>query len=190
MTNHVSPFSAILAGGLLAILAACSSGPAALPTGVGVTPSGATATTAASATGAPTASGPAASTPADGAIVNCQTISGDDIATIIGKDLAGASPFGDIQCTWTFTGGAGAESDRTVVVRWANDDTTLAAAKSAYPGGEDLSLGDRGYWADSVNILYVAKGTHAYAIDLPDFDADEPRKDFAIAIAQLLLAAL
>ena len=159
------------------IFAACSSAPAA------GTPDAPAGSLPVGSQPLATLAGPGGDAP----LVNCQTIAGADIAMILGMDLAGAQPFGDLACRWTFTDKASGPG-RTVNVRWANDDTALQGAKNLYPGGEDVSLGDRGYWADSANILHVAKGAHAYAIDLSGFDATDPRKDIAIQVAQLLLA--
>lgn len=162
------------------VLVACSSAP-----GPG--------TSNAPAGSAPVGSQPPAATVGAGGgapTVNCQTISGADIATIIGLNLAEANPFGDIACTWTFTdkaSGTGAGSSQSVYVRWSNDDITLDGVKSLYPGGEAVSIGDRGYWADGTSTLYVAKGAHVYAIDLSGLDTTDPHKDLAIQIAQLLL---
>ena len=122
----------------------------------------------------------------------CPLISGTDVATIVGMDLAETKPEGN-WCTWTFTerrSGAIPGIGGTVIVRYENDDTTLTLSKGAFPGGEDVSIGDRAYWADDVSVLYVVKGGHVYAVQLILFDKAEPRKDMALAVAQLLLARL
>ena len=122
--------------------------------------------------------------------MNCQTISADDLVTVVGRDFVEATPFGDIACTWIFAdmpSGASAGPEARVYVRWANDDTTLESTKSANPGGEDVSIGDRGYWADGASTLYFAKGVNVYAIDLSGLDTTDPLKDIAIKIAELLV---
>lgn len=171
---------------VMLVVAACSTSPGATPGNPGASNvSGATAGTAASAAAQPTQ----ATAAAGGApTVNCKTLSGAAIATILGMELKAADPFGDISCRWTFADKTG--KSRNVVVSWSNNDTTLAGTKKASPGGEDVSIGDRGYWADARSILYVARGAHAYSVALGSFAASDPRKDIALQVAALLLAAL
>jgi hypothetical protein len=132
---------------------------------------------------------PAASVGAGGAtpVVNCQTISGEAIGTILGMDLAEANPFGDLSCTWTFKDKASGVNAGSIQVRWSNDDVSLGGTKNAFPGGEDVSIGDRGYWAAGPDILYVAKGAHAYAIDVSGLDESARGKEIATQVAELLL---
>ncbi len=148
--------------------------------------------------GAPAGSGPAGvptqAPPADGGggvpVLNCQTLSGTDLAAIVGKDVAEANPLGDLSCDYVFEGSASVASgspDVRVYVRFLNDDATLGSWKEAY-SGEDVSIGDRGYWAEGDSTLFVAKGAHAYGISLRGFDPTDPRKEMAIEIARLLLA--
>lgn len=123
-------------------------------------------------------------------VVNCQTIAEADLVTIVDRDFVEATPFGEIACTWVFADMASASTagpDARVYVRWANDDTTLAGVKGLYPAGEDVNIGDRGYWVEQDSSLYVAKGAHAYGISLSGFDPTDPRQDMAIEIARLLL---
>lgn len=174
---------------LAMVVAACSSAPGA------ATPNASPGTTTPPGATAPAASTPpAASVGTGGAVLTemCPLISGTDVATIVGMDLAETKPEGN-WCTWTFTerrSGAIPGIGGTVIVRYENDDTTLTLSKGAFPGGEDVSIGDRAYWADDVSVLYVVKGGHVYAVQLILFDKAEPRKDMALAVAQLLLARL
>ena len=123
----------------------------------------------------------------------CPLISGEDVATIVGKDLAETTPGANAWCTWTFTDrtpGAFPGIGGTVIVRYDSDDTQIEHPKNAFPGGEDVTIADRGYWTDDFATLYFVKGAHLYAVQLVQFDAVEPRKDMAIQVAQLLLAKL
>ncbi len=124
-------------------------------------------------------------------MVNCQTIPGPDLVTIIGKEVVEANPFGDLACTWIFAGSASVASgspDVSLYVRISGQDPTLGSLKNLFPGGQDVSIGDRGYWVESDSSLYVAKGTYAYGISLRGFDPADSRQDMAIEIARLLLA--
>jgi len=131
-----------------------------------------------SGTPAGSSSGPnqplATSVGAVGALAEmCSLISGEDIAMIVDKDLDATQPGADGWCTWTFTDrrpGAIAGIGGSVIVRYEDDDVTLGIQKGAFPGGEDVSIGDRGYWTDDLSVLYVAKGAHVYAVQLILFD--------------------
>ena len=78
-------------------------------------------------------------------------------------------------------------SGRGPYVRWSGRGGTLDGVKNLYPGGEDVSIGDRGYWADGQSTLYFAKGDYEYAIDVSGLDTTDPLKDIAIKIAELLV---
>ncbi len=189
-TGRIPRPAAGVALALAMVVAACNSAP-----GAGA-PGGAPAGSAAG--GSQPGGGtqpPATSVGAGGTVPAemCPLVSGEDIAAIVDKDLAETRPGADAWCTWTFTErrpGALPGIDGTVIVRYEGDGITLDTAKSASPGGEDVSIGDRGYWTDDFSVLYVVKGAHVYAIQLILFDEAEPRLDMATQIAQLLLAKL
>lgn len=157
------------------------------PSVVGSTPVGGTHQAGG---GQPAASsvGGAAGVPTD----MCAVVSGQDVAVIVGKDLAETKPEGD-WCTWDFTdkkAGSIKGIGGSVIVRYEDDDTTLGITKTAFPNGEDVSIGDGGYWTDGLSVLSVAKGGHVYDVQLILFDKADPRKEMAMKIAQLLLAKL
>lgn len=172
-----------IAGLALAVLvAACSGAPA------GGTANSPANPTAAGSVPAPTSVGPGGGVPTE----MCPLISGADVAMIVARDLAETRPEGN-WCTWTFTErrtGAIAGIDGTVIVRYEGDTATLDSVKRAFPGGEDVSIAEGGYWSDDFSVLYVVKGGHVYAVQLILFDKAEPRKDMATRVAQLLLAKL
>ena len=124
-------------------------------------------------------------------MLNCQTIAEADLDTIIGKDVAETNPFGDLACTWIFAGSpsvASGDPNVSLYVWILGTDQALASVKDRLPGGQDVSIGDRGYWVESDSSLYVVKGAHSYGISLSGFDPADPRQDMAIEIARLLLA--
>ena len=121
----------------------------------------------------------------------CSLISGEDIATIIDKDLAKTEPGPDGLCTWTFTDstpGAFAGKEWVVNVSQESDPLPVANWQGAYADGEDVSIGDGGYWAPGLGVLFVQKGAAVYDVQLVLFTQEDPRKDLATEIAQLVLA--
>ncbi len=165
------------------IVAACSSAPGA--PGTPGTPAG---------SGPAVASTPATSVGAVGALAEmCSLISGEDIATIIDKDLAKTEPGPDGLCSWTFTDstpGAFAGKEWFVNVSQESDPIPVAMRQGqfALPNGEDVSIGDGGYWAPGLGVLYVQNGADVYDVQLILFTQADPRKDLATEIAQLVLA--
>jgi len=95
-------------------------------------------------------------------------------------------------CTWSFTDkdsqipGLGG----TVTARVEGNDTGLKGPKLAFPGGEDVAIGDRGYWSDNLSVLYFVKGSNVYAVQLVLFNKADPRKDIAVKVAQLALSRI
>lgn len=160
------------------IVAACGSAPGAPGTPAG---SGSTVTSA------PTAPAGAVGTLAE----MCSLISGEDIATIIDKDLAKTEPGPDGLCTWTFidtTPGAFAGREWVVNVSQESDPLPVESWRGAYADGEDVSVGDGGYWAPGLGVLFVQKGAAVYDVQLVLFTDEDPRKDLATEVAQLVLA--
>ncbi len=135
---------------------------------------------------------PATSVGAVGALAEmCSLVSGEDIATIIDKDLAETEPGPDGLCTWTFTDsspGAFAGKEWVVNVSQESDPLPVANWQGQYADGEAVSIGDGGYWAPGLGVLFVQKGAAVYDVQLVLFTQEDPRKDLATEIAQLVLA--
>lgn len=175
--NRASAYQLAFSALAFAIVAACSSAP---PAG---TPAG---------SGSAVGSTPATSFGAVGAPAEmCSLISGEDIATIIDKDLAKTEPGPDGLCTWTFTDstpGAFAGREWVVNVSQESDPLPVANWQGQYADGEDVSIGDGGYWAPGLGVLFVQNGAAVYDVQLVLFTQEDPRKDLAAEIAQLVLA--
>ena len=68
----------------------------------------------------------------------------------------------------------------------------LEEARTTWPGGEELEIGEDAYWAPDINVLYFKKGGRVYAVQVVNGIADEEIdfRDLAIGVATVAASRL
>ena len=57
--------------------------------------------------------------------------------------------------------------------------------RELFPNGEDIAVGDEGYWTPELNVLYFLKNGTDFAVQVVSYDSDQvDERTLAVAIAQ------
>jgi hypothetical protein len=186
-TVHRPPGSALVAGLVAVLLAACSSGGSAA-TGTGRQSAGpASGPTAAPTLAVPTVPAttvPATTPPAVGGeqgVGACDWITEAELTAIL-ETTVPLNPAGEpTNCNWTAT-------NFTILINLHEDEVTaLEALKFADPKVEPVALGDEAIFSPVARGVYVRDGNRLLAVQIPTLPIGLDLKTVAVAVATVAL---